>query len=109
MISGRYPGLRAMEMYDLLIQMMHRNTFKQTWAADPGIHKVFNLTFFTEVKCLRTCRPICVEYIIKWLLLFSISSHLIWARVWTPKLVHRCLKGSGYATGFTHELNITRT
>ena len=31
------------------------------------------------IKYLRTCRRICVEDMIKWLMLFCISSSLIWA------------------------------
>ena len=41
----RHTG--AKEMLDSLIKTIHCDTFKQTWAADPGIHKVFNSTFFT--------------------------------------------------------------
>ena len=37
----------ATEMLDSFIQAIHRDTFKQTRAADPGLHEVFNSTFFT--------------------------------------------------------------
>ena len=35
----------------------------------------------TEIKCLRTCRCICVEDMIKWLMLFCINSPLIQAPI----------------------------
>ena len=70
----------ATEMLYSFIKMIHFDTFKQTWVADPGIHKVFNSTFLSVLlKCLRTSRRICVKDMVKWLMLFRISSPLIWA------------------------------
>ena len=69
-----------MERLDSFIQTIHCDTFKQAWTADPGIVKVFNSIFYyVLLKCLRTCKHICVEDMIKWLILFCISSPLIWA------------------------------
>ena len=40
--------------------------FKQAIVADTGIHKVFNSSFLSVLlKCLATCRDICVEDMIK--------------------------------------------
>ena len=56
------------------VGIVYRNNtlwwFKQAWAVEPGIHKVFN-------SSLRTCRGICIEDMIKLQMLFSISSFLI--------------------------------
>ena len=55
--------------------LLYCYTFKQTWVGDPGMLKVFNPNVL--LKC-------CAEDMIKWLMLFCISSPLIWA----PKTVY---------------------
>ena len=63
-----------------LLQMINCDKLKHTRVAHPGIHKIFNWIFLSIlVKCLRMYRCICIEDIIKWLMLFCISSSLTWA------------------------------
>ena len=55
--------------------VIHLNRLKQAHR-----HKVFNSTFQSVLlKCLRMCRCISVVDMIKWLMLFCISSLLIYA------------------------------
>ena len=99
-VTGPYPRLRLdtnvqrkcwIRLYKRYI-VLHSNRLElQTQAYTRSLIQ----HFLTQVKCMGTCRPIGDEDIIKWLL-FCISSPLIWA----PKPIYRCLKGSGYATGW---------
>ena len=62
------------------IQTMHCDTFKQTWVADPGIHKVFNSTFLSVLLILGVWERADASALKIWLLtLFCLSSPLIWA------------------------------
>ena len=89
---GPYPGLSLgtpvlRKFLDSFIQTIHCDAFKQNCVAHPVIHKVFISTFLSVLlKYLRTCRRICIE-VIKWLMLFCISSPLIehqYTDIWKP-------------------------
>ena len=41
-----------MERFNLLIQTIHCDTFKQARAADRATHKVFNAAFLNVLECL---------------------------------------------------------
>lgn len=52
-----------MERFDLFVQAICFDTFKQAGMVGTGIYKIFNSTYFyciTYITCLRTCRHISV-------------------------------------------------